>query len=319
MAESKEDKIFKVVQTFLGDPPLIIWGSGATIPYELPSMSDLNKKLKASIEGFNADNNNLESELGQDKYQEQIPIIKKIIWDEVSKKDILVLEKIITNDIDSFSGIKTMIEKFTKPHPRILNIVTTNYDRVLEYLMSYYNFSYTDGFNGKVLSEFDENNFKKEHMINLIKVHGSLNWFDVGGDIRFSSFILKGTEPKIIAPGKNKYQDAYEEPYRELIQKSDNLIKDASSFFVIGFGFNDEHLTPKIKAKIKKGTPIVLITKEASYSSYKELEHAEKYIIFEESKSGKTKVIYKESKTIDKVEIELEGDLWQLNNFIRIL
>ncbi len=212
-----------------------------------------------------------------------------------------------------------MIEKFIEAHPKVVNVVTTNYDRVLEHIISYHNFPYTDGFNGKVLSIFDETEFKDKEIINLIKVHGSLNWFDVDGEIRFLSSISKDEAPKIIAPGKNKYQEAYSSPYRELIQKADDLIKIASSFLVVGFGFNDEHLTPKIKAKVKKGTPIVLITKKVSDSSYKELKNAEKYIFLEESENGKTKVTYKENSTTDKIEIELEGDLWQLNNFMEII
>ena len=42
-------------------------------------------------------------------------------------------------------------------------------------------------------------------------------------------------------------------------------------------------------------------------------------MLFEESESGKTKVIYKENSTTEKIEIELVGDLWQLNNFMEIL
>jgi hypothetical protein len=62
-------------------------------------------------------------------------------------------------------------------------------------------------------------------------------------------------------------------PFRELIQKSDNLIKDANSFLIVGFGFNDEHLTPEIEKKIRKGAPIVLITKNVSPSSFIVLEN----------------------------------------------
>lgn len=316
---NQKDEVFRIVQTFLNNPPLIIWGSGATISFGLPSMWDLNEELKEKIEGFDAENDNLEIELGKEKYQEQMPQIKKVIWKKINGADISVLERIISNNTDEFNGIKILIEKFIEPHPKVVNIVTTNYDRVLEYVMSYHNIPYTDGFNGKVLSIFDESKFKDKEIVNLVKVHGSLNWFDVDGEIRFLSSISKDEAPKIIAPGKNKYQEAYSSPYRELIQKADDLIKTASSFLVVGFGFNDEHLTPKIKAKVKKGTPIVLITKKVSDGSYKELENAEKYILLEESEIGKTKVIYKENSTTDKIEIKLEGDLWQLNNFMEIL
>ena len=314
-----QDNIFKLAQTFLKKPPLIIWGSGATISYGLPSMEDLNNELKKGIEGFDSTKNNLEKELGNEKYQEQMPQIKKVIWEKINGADLSVLERIISNRTDEFNGIKLLIEKFIEAHPKVVNIVTTNYDRVLEYIMSYYDFPYTDGFNDKVLSIFDESKFKDKEIVNLIKVHGSLNWFDIDGEIRFLSSRIEVEKPKIIVPGNNKYKEAYSSPYRELIQKADNLIKTASSFLVVGFGFNDEHLTPKIKAKINKGTPIVLITKKVSESSFTELERAEKYILFEEYKSGKTKVIYKENSTAEKQEVELDGNFWQLNNFMEIL
>lgn len=319
MKDDNKEKVFKIVQSFLKDPPLIVWGSGATIPFGLPSMNDLNEVLKKKFSGFNAENSNLEIELEKDQYKEKTPKIKQAIWEEVNGADILVLEQILSNNTDKFNGIKLLIEKFIDVHPEVVNIVTTNYDRVLEYIMSYHNFPYTDGFNGKVLSIFDEDKFKKEKIVNLLKVHGSLNWFDVNGEIRFLSCKTANKIPQIVVPSKNKYQESYYSPYRELIQKADGLIKKTSSFFVVGFGFNDEHLTPKIKEKINNGTPIVLITKKVSDNSFKQLENAKKYILFEKSENGKTKVTYKENSSTQKQVIELEYDLWQLNNFMKIL
>ena len=34
------EKIYQIVQNFLKNPPLIVWGSGATISFGLPSMND---------------------------------------------------------------------------------------------------------------------------------------------------------------------------------------------------------------------------------------------------------------------------------------
>ena len=314
-----KDDIFKIVQVFLKNPPLVVWGSGATISFGLPSMWKLNEKLKTTITDFDTDNDNLEIELGKEKYQKQMPEIKKVIWNEVDKADRVVLDKITVNDTSAFNGIKLLIEKFIEAHPQVLNIVTTNYDRVLEYTMSYHDISYTDGFNGKVLSSFSENLFGAKNIVNLIKVHGSLNWFNVDGDIRYVNSCFENHEPQIIAPGKNKYQEAYNSPYRELIQRADNAIKEASSFLVIGFGFNDEHLTPKIRSQIKKGIPIVVITKKITSSTLEELKGAEKYILFEEKSDGITQVKYKNNKAEMEQVFELEGDFWQLTKFMEII
>jgi adenylate kinase len=314
-----KNDIFTIVQDFLENPPLIVWGSGATIPFGLPSMEDLNAQIKEKIYNFNESNANLETELGKKKYHKKMPKIKEIIWEKVNQADISVLEKIISNNTNDFNGIVKMIKKFIETHPQVVNIITTNYDRVLEHVMSYNDISFTDGFNGKTLSIFDDNKFKDNKIVNLVKVHGSLNWFDISGETRFLPSISKNKIPKIITPSKKKYEETHHSPYRELIQKSDNLIKRANSFLVVGFGFNDEHLTPKIEEKIKKGAPIVLITKNVSPSSFTVLKDATKYILFEKSENSKTKVIYKKDSKSEKQEVELNGNFWELDKFMEIL
>jgi len=313
----EQDEAFKIIQDYLRTPPLIVWGSGATISFGLPSMWILNERLKKAIPEFDTTNDNLEVELGKDKYQEHIPQIRQVIWDAVNAADMTVLNAIISNDTVQYDGIKKMVKKFMDAHPQCVNIVTTNYDRVIEHILSFYGIAYTDGFNGKTLSKFDENQFRNNDIVNIVKVHGSLNWFDIDGEVRHLSSPVNEESPQIIVPGKNKYKEAYNIPYRELIQKSDSLITGASSFLAVGFGFNDEHLTPKIKSKVKQGTPIVLITKEVSESSYAELEYAEKYVLLEQSDNDNTKVKYKKGDS--EGELTLEGNYWQLQKFMEIL
>ena len=236
MGEQKDnttESILKIVQRFLKNPPLVVWGSGATISFDLPSMWDLNEVLKKEIEGFDTSNDNLEDELGKEKYQEKLPQIKQTIWKVVNNADVLVLKKFIDNNTDDFNGIKLLIDKFIEPHPRILNIVTTNYDRVLEHLLSYQCIDFTDGFDGKTLSIFNDDNFKDANIVNLVKVHGSLNWFNVNGEIRYLSCETINKTPQIVVPSKNKFEETYNLPYRELIQKADTLINNALSFLVV--------------------------------------------------------------------------------------
>ena len=68
MDSDKKDAIFRIIQKMLEKPPVIIWGSGATIPFGLPSMQDLNKTISEKVKSFDGSNNNLEEELGKDKY-----------------------------------------------------------------------------------------------------------------------------------------------------------------------------------------------------------------------------------------------------------
>ena len=317
MEEIKE-KVFTIIQNYLKTPPVIIWGSGATVPFGLPSMNTLNGILKDNISEFDKDCDNLEVELGKEKYHEVMPQIRNIIWHAISTVDNEVLQKLLTSNSDDFNGIKKLVEKISDAHPKVTNIVTTNYDRIIENVLSFHGIPFTDGFLGKELSLFDENLFSSKNIVNIVKVHGSLNWFDFGGEIRYLQNNIESSVPQIICPGKNKYQEAYKSPYRELIQKSDLFINSADSFLVIGFGFNDEHLTPRIKSKIKKGTPIVVITKIISETCLIELESAEKYVLLEDDGDDKTKVTLKE-RNLEKQIIILEGNFWSLNNFIEII
>lgn len=312
-----KNTIFQTIQTFLKTPPIVIWGSGATISFGMPSMNDLNDLLKANVVDFDSTNTNLEVELGKDKYQPKMPEIRKLIWQKIEEADSKVLEEFIVGNIEKYNGIKRLIQIFTEPHPKVLNIVTTNYDRVLEYCLSYFSHNFTDGFNGKYLSIFNPNLFGAKDIVNIIKVHGSLSWFNIDSEARYL-FGKSHDSPLIIAPGKSKFQETYNSPYRELIQKSDNVISEAKSILVVGFGFNDEHLTPKIKSLVKKDVPIVLITKKISDTTIEELKGATKYVLIEEHHSS-TKFIYKTSLAMSPQETILSGNYWSLNNFLEIL
>ena len=316
--EEIKDRVFTIIQKYLKTPPVIIWGSGATVPFGLPSMLEINELIKAKIPEFDQNCDNLEIELGKDKYLEKIPQIRNVIWNAIAEVDNKVLEKLLTSQNHDFDGIKKLIEKISDAHPKVTNIITTNYDRIIENVLSFHDISFTDGFLGKELSLFDENLFLDKNIVNIVKVHGSLNWFDLKGEIRYLKNEIDTSIAQIICPGKNKYQEAYKSPYRELIQKSDIYINSASSFLVIGFGFNDEHLTPRIKTKIKKGIPIVVITKIISDSCRNEIEGAEKYVLIEEEDEHNTRITLKERNKEQEIII-LEGNYWSLNNFIEII
>ena len=321
MSDTIISDIFTKIQKFLNNPPVIIWGSGATIPFNLPSMAQLNDALRKKIEDFNPTNENLENELGKPEYEERMPEIRKAVWDMVNQADRQVYEKLTAGNPDDIEPIKNMIEKFQDCHPKVVNIITTNYDRILEYTMAYHTIPFTDGFSGRDFSIFSETNFQKRDLVNLIKVHGSLNWFKIANSVRFLSDYSECCESIIICPGKNKYQEASQSPYRDLIQKSDNLIQKANSFLVVGFGFNDEHLTPKIKEKMSVGTPLVLATREVTESCKKEMAQAQKYIFLQKCKESdnKTLVTIKEGRGAEIEEKSINGNYWQLNKFMEVL
>ena len=321
----EKDEFFKLIQEFIKYPPVVIWGSGATIGYGMPSMVDLNTHLQSKLKFFNKTNTNLEKELGKKKYESKLNEIRKIIWEHIAEKDKEILKDMLDMP-KKYDGIISLVKKITETQPYVCNIITTNYDRVLENLLDFHNLAYTDGFTGRFLSLFNEelfrqNNFKNPKsapFVNLVKVHGSLNWFAVDGKIRYFDN-SKPCDPQIIPPGNNKYRQAYSEPYRSLIQISDKTIEKSQSFLVVGFGFNDEHLTPKITERIKDNIPIVIITKKITKETQEQLSKASIYLGIEQGSDGKTKISYKSSISSTELVEEINGSFWQLDNFMEAL
>lgn len=312
--QEKSD-VLETIQKYLKNPPVVIWGSGATIPFGIPSMSTLNTEISEKIVSFDGTKNNLEEELSNDKYIKDLPKIRNIIWNKINDADKKIISDLLHNP-SKYRGIIEMVNKCIETHPKVMNIITTNYDRIIENILSYHNILFTDGFVGRSLSIFNENLFSEKDIVNVIKVHGSLNWGKYNDEIRYIDSISE-IEPLIIPPGKNKYKETYHTPYRELIQHSDKIIKNANSFFAIGFGFNDEHITPEINNKINKGTPLVLITKKVTETTKSELLKAQRYALLEECETEKTRItIKKDGQEITNI---LDGVYWQLNKFMEAI
>lgn len=302
--DDSKDKIFKLVQEYLKPRPLIVWGAGATIPFGMPSMEDLKNHLSIQADG------NLEDILSNITEAKKRKEYECKIFRIVNQKDSDFRKSLLGDDAKINQVIKLM-RYFYNAHPQLINIVTTNYDCILEYIFSYDELPYTDGFCGREFSKFDENLFKKNNHINLYKVHGSLRWSK--GRYSYYNKTMDG-----IFPSKEKYQKASQEPYRTIINEADRVINVAQCFLVVGFGFNDEHVTPKLETAIKNGEKIVVIAKKATESAKSKLREASRYVLIEQdSDKNKTKFSFKESD--QEEEKILQGKYWEIQQFNKIL
>ena len=319
--ESPLERFFSAVQQFLTQPPLIMWGSGATVPCGLPTMKDLALHIKNTVVPDLDADKSFEKELGDDKYDGVLNQIRLEIWNKVSEADTEIPAKILKGDDEHLNAIGYLIKTIYESHPQVVNFVTTNYDRVVEYVAAKNGFSVTDGTGMAALSSFDVAAFGDEKKVNVVKVHGSLSWFSDGGEVRSSYVKLPGQNPVIIIPGKRKYHDVMQVPYRELIQKTDDLISEAGAVLVVGFGFNDEHLTPKLVKRANRGIPIVVVTKMVTPECKHELERAAKMLMVEEDpdKPDSSLITYRNLPTCDTVSYAVEGTYWKLNKFMEAL
>ncbi len=299
-----KNKLFQIVQEYLKPCPLIVWGSGATIPFGMSSMEDLKTALSIQEDG------NLEEILSAIADQNGRAEYEEKIFHVINQKDSEFRQSLSDNHSQA-NHVKKMISYFYNAHPRLLNIITTNYDCVLEYILSYHTLPYSDGFSGKEFSTFDDARFKTKGCINLYKVHGSLRWYQ--GRYSYYNKMMDG-----IFPSRDKYQKAYQDPYRTIISKSDEETKNAKCFLCIGFGFNDEHLTPKIEEAINGGKPIVVIAKQATDSAKAKLSNSSKYVLIEQgSEENETKFSFKADNQEETTK--LEGSYWNLEQFNQIL
>ena len=324
----------KTMQSFLENRPLIVLGSGASIPYGLPSMQDLATNIKnldslktdPKFEDFCEEMDRVGLEAALDKaglQSETLLQIRSEVWQQVKKCDLSHFQRNIS---DVAPEISALISKIIAPTPNKAVIVTTNYDRLAEYASDNISATTVTGFEGTHIRKLEIASSvlnsgrmrARERICEIWKVHGSLDWFsdENGGiySIPFSDNIPNGFFPLIVPPGKDKYSSTHNEPFRSIIAEADKAFSRAGSFLCIGYGFNDEHIQPKLITQIISGKPIVVLARTMTDACRTRLLNSSvsKVLVFERADENKTKIHGKDWSAI------FEGNYWQLNEFLKI-
>jgi hypothetical protein len=321
------------IQKYLEISPVIILGSGSSAAYGLPLMGELGEELKrhkgefantefdelcASIDTMNFEEAIDKTTLTEDSYT----ALLKIVWDYMSEKDLLQFNRLIEDKANY--ALADLLKIVIGTTANTATVITTNYDRLAEYASDIIGATTVTGFEGhfiKVLELPDVSTNRKrirarERVVNVWKVHGSLDWFinDKNEIVSYplTSAIPKNHIPLIIAPGKGKYNFTHNEPYRDVIAQADSVFSNAGSFLCIGYGFNDSHIQPKLIEQIKNGKPIVVLCRTATEACRQNVvsDDVSKYIVIEQNAGGKTTVTGK-----GYVE-DYDGDFWNLTGFI---
>ena len=322
------------LQTYLQNSPLIVLGSGASIPCGLPSMHDLSIEIEKHKRDM-TDNNfdtfcSLLPTVGLENALDQVSLtkdthdkIRQVVWEYVNEKDIEFLSK---NFKQNQMPLSKLINKVLQAAPNKVTIVTTNYDRLAEYATDQINATAITGFEGSFIRkmEFPSSTVVKrrtkarERQVEIWKVHGSLDWFKGDNDNIISFPLAKSIPdshtPLIIPPGKDKYRNTYMEPFRSVIAQSDVAFSQPGAYLCVGYGFNDEHIQPKLIAEIEKGRPIVVIAKNITDACRNLVigTKTSKYLVFESAGDGKTRAYGKGWSE------EYDGEFWQLDEFMKV-
>ena len=343
MQKHAEEAIL-IGQECLKEFPVVVLGSSASIPYGLPSMPQLATHLTSYRCDRELDNSeckiweklknklqcgeDLETALNNLPYNQKIHNhIKRITWYYISKKDQVAFQKHLKNRTD-ISGntaplVKLFKNQFTAVH-KVLSVVTTNYDRQAEYAADFAGYKHYTGFSYGYYrtpqSNMNINNPRKsELLINIWKVHGCLDWFtdEYGGTFAITTAkeIPANCQPAIVTPGATKYAQVHHEPFRSVIAGSDKALTQAKAYLCIGYGFNDDHIHPKLMQKWQRGGAIIMIlTKELSEKAKKMLNRSNtgKYLALEEHKSGTKMRSYKHTEPVILPGVQW----WQLSDFL---
>lgn len=325
------EKCAALIQNYLQNNPLVVLGSGGTIKYGLPSMYDLAQEIctQACIDTTYADlctklksGIDLENAMNATTLTENAAqTLRHVVWNFINNKDLEYL-----NSVDKNNGIVQLLSRLLQPSGNRCTVLTTNYDRIVEYCTDLVKAIPVTGFEGSLIREFDPPNpflhnkriQARNRFVEIWKVHGSLDWFLTSlNDIRsypLSKVILDGHAPLIIPPGNEKMVTTHHEPYRTIIQQADQSILRASCYLCIGYGFNDEHIQQKVIDEIRKGKPIVVLAKKMT-EKCKELivsGSVSKFLVIEDGGSD-TSII-----TTPTEVGSIPGTLWDLDGFLKV-
>lgn len=323
--------------------PKLIVGTGLSISMNIPGMALLATKLE---EEFNKIKDcNLKKVWDRYKVKIKSEGLETALL-EVSANEELFFNKIreitgeyiLDNEYFQHSNIERNVSGFEKLIRYLLNtvsvnnplidIMTPNYDRIIELICDKLRLRTTLGFYGNIYQTFDANVLKSPYeyyakhvpIVRIFKPHGSINWIKKD-DEEFQSndyqFLKKNKKNiDIVAPGRSKYEAGmindifrcHREMFNELISDS----KKDFSIFIYGYGFNDQHFNTVFENTKKN---VIVLTREIKHSFVnKALEHKNWTLFFhnvddEIDEPNKDYMIYKGRK------YQINKPLWNMEIF----
>lgn len=164
-------------------------------------------------------------------------------------------------------------------------IFTTNYDRCFEEAGRQGRYVVVDGFSHTMPPTFDAVYFTYDtvrrgrdddmhdfipNVFHLYKLHGSIDWERRSGEIQKLS---KPASPLLIYPRSSKYEMSYEQPYLEMMSALQSSLREPDTgLLVVGFGFNDNHLSEPIMAAIRSNLALKVAVVSPGLAPWTDLE-----------------------------------------------
>jgi hypothetical protein len=273
----QENQIFSKIRKYFesGNINFLI-GSGASIK-AIRSLGNLETDLTMLIREYQGNKKDEIIEKILALLNDFLESVKEPNFKLIEKtEDANVLETLIQYKLFFEIIYSLLILKSTsEQNPKKINIFSTNYDLFMEYALEELRIPYNDGGIGVINRYFSSKNFQRRHyklsesfsfqyeepVFNVVKLHGSINWIlddneiirifnnisvpDIKSDsIDENAFLKDSLNLPIILPTKQKFvRTLMEHTYYDLSRLySNELEREQSVLFCIGFSFDDEHI-----------------------------------------------------------------------------
>lgn len=345
MSNPDRDDIYSYVQSVFQRGLVVVVGSGASCALGLPGMRALATFLVAEVparasglpiesmaswrlvaEALDAGKGLEETLLAVSVTDDLALVITEAIADCVLAAEQDAIADILTSASISAFGKLLLFALQAAP---VLDVVTTNYDRLVEVHAARASVRIDSSFYGHTVGRFDpalsrEELFQmqrtsvrgrkpavvqREH-VRLSKPHGSLDWYSREGQ-HYRSDLPIGGSRRIVAPGGNKYRLGYEIPFDAHRTRANDSIDRASALLFIGYGFNDDHLQTHIVDRISQ-VPTVIVSRELT-------NQAREHLLLNSSAVGiESGANANESRVVCGTgEIYIDKPLWDLEHLVK--
>lgn len=329
----------KQAQDHYGKAPLIILGSGASAAHGISGMwalanylivhTDISDLSDSEVDVWKQfcqvlkDGVDLESALQQIAVSDTLTArIIKATWTLINAEDSKIFQECLQGK--AIFPLSRLLEHMFKSSLRTINILTTNYDRLAEYACDqgriHHYTGFTHGFFRQLAAPTEITSARR---VNIWKVHGSLDWFKSPLEDIVALSNIQGIpanyKPEIITPGTQKYHRTHFEPYRSIINNADQAITAANSYLCIGYGFNDEHIQPKLMARCQRqNIPITIITYALSDAAKNLIFNgkAQNYLAIERGENDDQSIVYS---SLDKATVVVERNIWSLDGYLSLI
>ncbi|PYY63556.1 hypothetical protein DEJ30_12915 [Curtobacterium sp. MCPF17_003] len=297
----------------------------ATVPAPVSRMSDDSEREWERIAARLESGSDLESALaGGTLPDELVDLIAAQIADCIGASEGAALAQILNSSRESAFG---RMLKFALRVEPALNVVTTNYDRLIEVHAARSNLPIDTMHYGHTVGRLDPERSQDELLyrrtvagrgvksitslrphVRLSKPHGSLDWFSQGNEHFRSDLRLEGSR-RIIAPGGNKYRLGYDAPFDSQRERANSAIDAAKSLLFIGYGFNDDHLQTHL-APVLPRVPVAIVSRGLTPAASRHLSLTSSGLAIESDERGGCKV------TRSATMSYLDAPLWKLETLV---